>query len=163
MSNLAAQITFDTDNLPDIGYVISHHPDVILGVIAIVLAGLATTGLVSFHKSRFYKKHGEALARKAITVLVTVWSAVFTGAGYLVLVSDQVTAFGTALPFVGKYFLATVGVAYTVYNFGLNARVKLIVDKLREWVGKRKADTPPVSPAGAGPTDGSAENVSVLQ
>lgn len=134
-----AQIVID---MPDVGYIVTHNLDVVLAAVAFVLAGAVLSLLVFIHKTRYYKVHAEPMIKKAVAKLLVGYATAFSLAGGLLSVAASqepiLAAVGSVAPDVARHIPMLLGIAYALYNFGMDRRFKAVYGVLEAWSNNRK-------------------------
>jgi type II secretory pathway pseudopilin PulG len=155
----AKVITIDTNNLPDIGYILTHHIFEIAVVVGVVVLGILASFALEIYKNRIQGKKEEALLKKAIAKGLAGISTVFSAAGsYVALAQHGNLALLTYIPAVAAVAPTIASVAYFFYNLGGNKFVKSTINFLSKWSNNSTSTVIPAQTDIVVPTGGVASD-----
>jgi hypothetical protein len=149
--SFATQITINTDNLPDIGFILTHHVFEILVVLGVLVLGVIASFALEFYKTRIQGKVEEAKLKKAVAKGLAGISTVLSAAGSLVaLLQHGDLTLLNYVPAVAAAVPTIASVAYFFYNLGGNKYVQSTIQALNNWT--KKSDTTVATPEVIAPT-----------
>jgi hypothetical protein len=129
-----AQITLDTNNIPDVVYIVSHNLDVIAILIGVVLLGILASFILEYRKRSIKLKVAEDRLKVAVAKSLGIWSTILGSSGTIVaLLQSGDLSLLNAVPKAAEATTAVASIAYFFYNLGGSKAVKSVVDTLTKW------------------------------
>lgn len=98
-----AQITLDTNNLPDVVYIVSHNLDVIAILAGVVLLGILASFILEYRKRSIKLKVAEDKLKVAVAKSLGIWSTILGSSGTIVaLLQSGNLSLLNAVPKIGR-------------------------------------------------------------